>query len=101
MSIAVTRYSTQELAEWGWRREVIAQPDGTIVDIQVPLTSAEFLHPQEGFHLPNSTFHDHIAGNAKDLLARRYAHDPTTAVYRDLVVKWGIPGLVRVNSSLT
>jgi hypothetical protein len=59
----------------------------------VPLTEEEFLHPQEGYHLPNSTFHDDAAGDAKDMLARRYANDPTAAVFRDLIVKWDIPTL--------
>lgn len=27
------------------------------------------------------------------MLIRRYANDPTTAVFRDLIVKWGIVGL--------
>lgn len=93
MTIAVPKYSTQELAERGWRREFITQPDGTIVAVQVPLTAEEFLHPQAGYHLPNSTFHDDAAGNAKDMLTRRYANDPTTAVFRDLIVRWGMPNL--------
>lgn len=88
--------STQQasdLAECGWRLEIITKPDGTTVEIQVPLTEEEFLHPQEGYHLPNSTFHDDAAGDAKDMLARRYANDPTAAVFRDLIVKWDIPTL--------
>ena len=44
-----------DLAETGWRYAVEMQPDGTARKIQVPLTSMEFLHPQEGYHLPNST----------------------------------------------
>lgn len=84
---------TSELAERGWRREIITNPDGTTDYIQVPLTSEEFLHPQEGYHLPNSTFHDNAAGDAKDMLTRRYAQDSETAVFRDLVIKWDIPGL--------
>jgi len=82
-----------DLAECGWRFETITKPDSTTVEIQVPLTEEEFLHPQEGYHLPNSTFHDDAAGDAKDMLARRYANDPTAAVFRDLIVKWDIPTL--------
>ncbi|MFB2979601.1 Uma2 family endonuclease [Microseira sp. BLCC-F43] len=87
------KYQTSELAEGGWRREIITNPDATTDYIQVPLTSEEFLHPQEGYHLPNSTFHDNAAGDAKDMLTRRYAKDPETAVFRDLVIKWDIPRL--------
>jgi len=75
-----------ELAELGWRTEVLRHADGTSTTAYVPLTSAEFLHPEEGYHLPNSTFHDKVSGDAKDMLTRRYASDPTIAVFRDLLI---------------
>lgn len=84
---------SKDIAEWGWRLAIITQPDGTITTMQVPLTSAEFIHPQEGYHLPNSTFHDDTAGDAKDMLTRRYAHDSETGIFRDLIIKWDIPEL--------
>jgi hypothetical protein len=73
--------SSQELSERGWRTEIVPQPDGSIIYIKIPLTAEEFLHPQEGYHLPNSAFHDDVAGDAKDMLARRYDNDSTTAVF--------------------
>jgi Uma2 family endonuclease len=85
--------STTELAECGWRVEVVNRPDGTTEYIKIPLTAAEFLHPKEGYRLPNSTFHDDIAGNAKDILTRRYAQTPEVGVFRDLIVEWDIPDL--------
>jgi hypothetical protein len=60
-----------ELAELGWRTEVVRHVDGTTTTAYVPLTSAEFLHPEEGYYLPNSTFHDKVSGDAKDI--RSYA----------------------------
>ena len=68
---------TTELAECGWRTELVTQPDGTIATLQVPLTASEFLHPQEGYQLPNSTFHDKrvadggvlMSGNPRQLTA--------------------------------
>lgn len=81
-----------ELAECGWRIEVVTQPDGTTA-IQVPLTAAEFLHPQEGYRLPNSTFHDNVAGDTKDMLTRRYASNRDVAVFRDLLIEWDIADL--------
>lgn len=79
---------TTELAECGWRTEVITQPDGTLASTKVPLRAFEFLHPQEGYRLPNSTFHDTVAGDAKDMLVRRYANHPDIAVFRDLLIEW-------------
>ena len=82
-----------ELAECGWRIEVVTQKDGTTTEVQVPLTASEFLHPQEGYRLPNSTFHDDVAGGAKDMLTRRYAGNPSIAVFRDLLIEWDIADL--------
>jgi hypothetical protein len=85
--------TTSDIAECGWRWKEVIQPDGTVTTIQAPLSEEEFLHPQEGYHLPNSTFHDSVAGDAKDMLTRRYLYDPEVGVFRDLVIKWGIPDL--------
>jgi len=81
-----------ELAECGWRLVEETAANGVTSTTQVPLTSEEFLHPKEGYHLPNSTFHDDVAGHAKDILTRRYANDPTVGVFRDLLVEWDIVG---------
>jgi Uma2 family endonuclease len=85
--------STDDIAERGFRIVEVTQADGTIAQTWVPLTSEEFLHPKEGYHLPNSTFHDDIAGTVKELLTRRYANDETVGVFRDLLIKWDIAGL--------
>lgn len=83
----------EELAESGWRTKHIRQPDGRRISVQVPLTDSEFLHPKPEFHLPNSTFHDKIAGDCKDILTRRYASDAHVAVFRDLIINWGVANL--------
>lgn len=93
MTATTSQDLSNELAERGWRTEIVTQPDGSIDYIQIPLTSEEFLHPVEGYHLPNSTFHDDAAGDAKDMLTRRYANDANIGVFRDLIIQWGIPNL--------
>ncbi|NJL66768.1 MAG: Uma2 family endonuclease [Oscillatoriales cyanobacterium RU_3_3] len=90
MTLAPHRHQTDDLAECGWRTEEIVQPDGSTAFEMIPLTEEEFLHPEEGYHLPNSTFHDRIAGDIKDILTRRYLNDPTTAVFGDLIIRWEI-----------
>ncbi len=82
-----------DIADTGWRTEDVTQADGTVVSVHVPLTALEFLHPQEGYRLPNSTFHEDVAGGAKDLLSRRYASNPDVAAFRDLIIKWDITEL--------
>lgn len=81
-----------ELAECGWRVVTLTQPDGTTTQQMLPLTPEEFLHPQEGDRLPNSTFHDDVASHVRDVLTRRYANNPTVGVFRDLLIEWDIPG---------
>lgn len=93
MTSVTSKDLSEDIAERGWRWETFTQSDGTPLDIQVPLTDEEFLHPQQGYHLPNSTFHEDAAGDTKDMLTRHYANDSTTAVFRDLIIKWGIPNL--------
>jgi hypothetical protein len=84
---------TSDLAECGFRIVEITHPDGTDDFYYVPLTEEEFLHPKEGYRLPNSIFHDTATADVKDILSRRYANDPTTGVFGDLLIKWDIPNL--------
>ncbi|GAA6616719.1 Uma2 family endonuclease [Scytonema sp. NUACC26] len=93
MTVTVSQDLSEDFTERGWRTEIVTQPDGSEDYFRIPLTSEEFLHPQEGYRLPNSTFHEDIAGSVKDILTRRYANDRTTGVFRDLIVKWGTPDL--------
>jgi Uma2 family endonuclease len=43
--------------------------------------------------LPKSTLHDQIAGDARDMLTRRYADRPDVGVFRDLLIEWEPPEL--------
>ncbi len=79
-----------DLAETGWHEELIEHPDGNHEIVRTPLTEAEFLHPREGDHLPNNTFHDRIVSSLKDLLKRWFQHQPNTCIYGDLSFKWDI-----------
>ncbi len=96
MTIATTTLPidmSTELAECGWRYETIVLEDGTTTEVMVPLTEEEFLHPQEDYRLPNSTFHDQASLDAKDIIARRYADRPDVGVFHDLLIGWDIPNL--------
>jgi Uma2 family endonuclease len=95
-SISQTAFPSDRLPDWaesGWKLEGIIRPDGSTETIKVPLTAADFLHPQEGYRLPNSTFHDQIAGDAKEILTRRYSTHADVGVFRDLLVSWDIQDL--------
>jgi Uma2 family endonuclease len=84
------------ISETGWRLELVESPDGIDDYIEIPLTEEEFIHPEEGYHLPSNTFHDDIGGSMKDLLTRRYANDDTTGVFRDLNIVWGVEGVKKM-----
>jgi hypothetical protein len=89
-TVTVPRYSSDSLARCGWRYKRLVLEGGVAVDVQVPLTPQEFLHPREGYHLPNSTFHDRTIADLQDMLIRRYATNPSVAVFQDLLIKWDI-----------
>jgi Uma2 family endonuclease len=90
MTSIVPQNQSSELAERGWRMELVTRPDGTTDFSNIPLSEAEFLHPKEGYRLPNNTFHDQTISDARDLLSRRYANNPEVAVFSDLLIKWDI-----------
>lgn len=82
-----------DIAETGWRYETVVLSNGREEEIMVPLTEAEFLHPQEDCHLPTSTFHEMVIHMITELLRRRYAHDPSVGIFGDLIIKWPQEGL--------
>ncbi len=91
-----TSIAPDDIAQRGFRQELVHHPDGTEALVAIPLTEAEFLHPEEGYHLPNSTFHDTVIADVCDMLRRRYADDPTVGVFSDLIIVWDHP-LMRNN----
>ncbi|MBI3360726.1 MAG: Uma2 family endonuclease [Chloroflexi bacterium] len=82
-----------DLVARGYRWRRVPRPDGTETSVQVPLTSGDFLNPQEGDVMPESTFHAATTTDLHDMLRLRYAADPTTAVLHDLIIRWGSPSL--------
>ncbi|MEW5987500.1 MAG: Uma2 family endonuclease [Chloroflexota bacterium] len=74
-----------------WRRTV--RPDGTEVSTQVALTAKDFLNPQEGDVMPQSTLHETLTANLRDMLRLYFANRPDVTVFHDLIFRWGIPGL--------
>ncbi|MBI4675202.1 MAG: Uma2 family endonuclease [Chloroflexi bacterium] len=90
---SVPTVSAEELAARGFRYVEHRLPDSTLKFEAIPLTEQEYLHPEEGYHMPNSTFHEEIAGDARDMLTRRYAADAATLVLRDVNIYWEDPEL--------
>ncbi len=81
----------QLMRGYRWRR--VPGPNGETRSVQVPLTRDDFLNPREEDVMPESTFHATVTTDLHDMLRLRFASEPTTAVFRDLIIRWGIPGL--------
>lgn len=79
--------------EGGYRWRRIRHPDGSEVSIQVPLTAEDFLNPQEGDVLPQNTFHEIVTVALRNMLRLYYKGQPHMAVFHDLIMNWGVPGL--------
>jgi Uma2 family endonuclease len=84
---------SQELAECGWRIEIIQSAEGHETYLKIPLTEEEFLHPKEDYRLPNSVFHASISRQVVGLLTQRYATEPEVRIFQDLIVEWDDPNL--------
>jgi Uma2 family endonuclease len=78
---------------YGWRIEYVTTPDGKRDPVQIPLTAEEALHPQEGYIMPENTKHAALIDSINEMLQARYANEPETVVFRDLIIEWDVPGL--------
>lgn len=75
---------------WRYRRETL--PDGREVSYMVPLTSEDFLNPQEGDVMPQTPLHEWISFLLTYMLRVRYLNTHIT-IFHDFIINWGIPGL--------
>jgi Uma2 family endonuclease len=90
---SVPKRSAKNRFRYGWRIVPKQRPDGSIEYEETPLTAEDFLDPQEGDQLIQGTDHYLCAQDLFDRLRLRYQQDPTTGVFSDLKMIWGIPGL--------
>jgi Uma2 family endonuclease len=79
--------------ERGWRYETIQLADGKEELVRIPLTDEEILHPQEGYVMPERTYHETICRDLSDMLMTRYEDQVEMAVFHDLIFEWDKPDL--------
>ena len=77
---------------YGWRWREVRLPNGKVVDQQIPLTPDDLLDPQLGDEVPQSDPHSIVATALYELLKRHFA-PLDIAVFFDMKIEWGIPGL--------
>lgn len=82
-----------DAAPRGWREVPVRRPDGSLDYREEPLPPDAFLDPQEGDYLIQGTEHAFCVTDLAVRLRHHFRNDPTRAVYSDVKIKWGIPGL--------
>jgi Uma2 family endonuclease len=82
-----------EILPYGWRYQLQKKPNGTEYYVEIPLTEADFLDPQEGDRKMQKSKHARCTVEIFNRLDNYYAKDRTTGVFFDLKMEWGIPGL--------
>ncbi len=78
---------------FGWRIVERRLPNGEIDIDHIPLSEEDILDPQLGDVMPQSDPHLKLAVSIYNRFDKRYQNDPTTGVFCDLKIIWGIPGL--------
>ncbi|MEZ4725992.1 MAG: hypothetical protein R3E79_02535 [Caldilineaceae bacterium] len=68
--------------ERGWRYERVQMENGKEELLPVPLTDEEILHPEEGYVMPERTYHETICDDLSDILKVRYEEQPDMAIFR-------------------
>jgi Uma2 family endonuclease len=86
--------------ERGWRYKRVTLADGREVSYMVPLTSEDFLNPQEDDVWPQSPLHARITDDLTFMLRTRYTNT-NIVVFHDLIINWGIPGLANPSPDIS
>lgn len=78
---------------YGYRTIITYDDEGKEIYSYQPLTLDDFLDPQEGDLFMQGTLHNADTDTLKSIFRYLYRDDPTTAVFSDLKILWGIEGL--------
>lgn len=78
---------------YGWRYVTEILPSGQETYYEVPLTTADLLDPQLGDQVVQNSKHQRVNNELFDMLDKHYEDDPTTEIFNDLKMIWGIDGL--------
>jgi colicin import membrane protein len=76
---------------YGWRYVFKKGTDGKDKRVQVPLTQADVLHPQEDDFIMQNEAHEEDCHYLKTVLTAHLAGKPGIVIYRDQRIDWGVP----------
>ncbi|MCI0458785.1 MAG: Uma2 family endonuclease [Gemmataceae bacterium] len=85
--------SLEDPFRYGWRYVRHPRPDGTAETEMVPLTLLDVLHPQEGDHIPENSWHEQHRRHFHDVVRQRLARRPTLLSLSDCLIDWDRPDL--------
>ena len=85
---AISAPSEKDLYRYGWRERPRTLPNGQQIYERIPLTLEDIIHPQVGDFRMQSAQHEEICTYLRGLLRERFANDPTTIVFGDVLVDW-------------
>jgi Uma2 family endonuclease len=80
---------------YGYRTIITYDEEGKEIYSYKPLTLDDFLDPEEGDLFMQGTLHHDDTDILKSIFRFIYQGDPTTAVFSDLKILWGIEGLAQ------
>jgi Uma2 family endonuclease len=79
---------------YGWRYVLKPSVPGEENYDQIPLTLEDLRNPQLGDQVPQRHAHSQPIVDLVSSLKTYYAKDPSMGVFTDLIMDWGIPGLL-------
>ncbi len=86
---------------YGYRTIITYDADGREVYSYQPLTPDDFLNPQEGDLFMQGTLHHEDTEALQSIFRHLYRANPTTVVFSDLKILWGVPGLAQPAPDVT
>ncbi|MHB1421937.1 MAG: Uma2 family endonuclease [Gemmataceae bacterium] len=78
---------------YGWRYAWQPGPNGQQIRVQVPLTQADVLHPQEDDFIVQNPAHEEDCHYLKTVLAAHLADRQGVVIFRDQRIDWGVAGI--------
>ncbi len=93
-TVARPEQATDDPFRYGWRYVWQKNDKGMPVQVQVPLTLADVLHPQEEDRIVQNDLHDRDCVYLREVLRRASARLPAPIVFHDMRIDWGVEGVL-------
>jgi Uma2 family endonuclease len=92
-TVARPEQATSDPFRYGWRYVWQKDDKGMPVQVQVPLTLADVLHPQEEDRIVQNDLHDRDCVYLREVMWEASARLPASIVFHDMRIDWGVEGV--------